>query len=250
MEFHKYYANGNDFIIFKSDNLDSKYLSNLAKNLCNRYSGIGADGLIAIKKEENKEYDFSWGFYNQDGSSASMCGNGARAAAHFAYSNNLAKEKMSFLTGAGIIKANIYNDDFVEIRLTKAKIIHENLVEFGNVFCLIDTGVPHLVTLDGVQNYNEENAKYLREKYDANVNYSTFKDGVLYVRTYERGVGETLACGTGMNACFYYARMLKLVDEKATIYPKSNDICEVSFKDDYLYFKAQVKKIFITTLDC
>ncbi|WP_267525025.1 diaminopimelate epimerase [Campylobacter sp. MG1] len=249
MEFHKYYANGNDFIIFQTNNLDENYLSKLAIKLCNRHSGIGADGLIVIKKND-KDYDFTWGFYNQDGSKANMCGNGARAAAHFAYTQNLANKNMSFLTGAGIIKATIFDDDFVEIRLTKAKVIHENLVEFQNVFCLIDTGVPHLVTLDGVQNYNEENAKYLREKYDANVNYATFKDGVLYVRTYERGVGETLACGTGMNACFYYARMLKLVDEKATIYPKSNDICEVSFKDDYLYFKAQVKKIFSTTLDC
>lgn len=249
MEFHKYYANGNDFIIFQTDNLDENYLSKLAIKLCNRHSGIGADGLIAIKKND-KDYDFTWGFYNQDGSKANMCGNGARAAAHFAYKEGLATQDMSFLTGAGIIKARIFDDDYVEVRLTKAKIIHENLVEFGNVFCLIDTGVPHLVTLDGVQNYNEENAKYLRKKYDANVNYATFKDGEIYVRTYERGVGETLACGTGMNACFYYARMLKLVDEKATIYPKSNDICEVSFKDDYLYFKAQVKKIFITTLDC
>lgn len=250
MEFHKYYANGNDFIIFKTNDLDEKKLSNLAIKLCNRHSGIGADGLIAIKKEENKDYDFEWGFYNQDGSSASMCGNGARAAAHFAYLQCLAKKNISFLTGAGIIKANIFDDDYVEVRLTKAKILHENLVEFQNVFCLINTGVPHLVTLDGVQNYNEENAKYLREKYDANVNYVSFKDGVLYVRTYERGVGETLACGTGMAASFYYARMLKLVDDEVVIYPKSNEQCSVRFSDDYLYFKAQVKKIFITTLDC
>lgn len=250
MLFHKYYANGNDFVVFKTDDLDEKRLSNLAIKLCNRYSGIGADGLIAIKKEVNKDYDFSWGFYNQDGSSASMCGNGARAAAHFAYNEGLANENMSFLTGAGIIQANIYPSNLVEVRLTKAKVLHENLVEFKTVFCLIDTGVPHLVTLDGVQNYNENHAKYLREKYDANVNYASFKDGVIYVRTYERGVGETLACGTGMSACFYYAKMLNLVDNSARIMPKSNEFCEVSFKDDYLFFKAEVKKIFVTELDC
>lgn len=118
MEFYKYSASGNDFVIYADKG--KKDRSELAKMLCDRHSGIGADGLIAIlpsyssdenvarqenaspknkakqkceisqkcpensAKQKPQNYDFEWDFYNRDGSTPLMCGNGARAAAHFA----------------------------------------------------------------------------------------------------------------------------------------------------------------------
>ena len=99
MTYQKYSASGNDFVIFHT--LVKKDYSDLAIKLCNRTEGIGADGLIVIVPNENQ--DFEWLFYNSDGSHASMCGNGTRACAHYAYTNMLAKTKMNFLNGSGVI---------------------------------------------------------------------------------------------------------------------------------------------------
>ncbi|RLA76008.1 MAG: diaminopimelate epimerase, partial [Epsilonproteobacteria bacterium] len=103
MRVAKYSANGNDFVIFHA--FDKKDRSEEAKQLCHRQNGIGADGLIVILP--HAEHDFEWEFYNSDGSHADMCGNGSRAAAHYAYINELATSRMSFLTGAGVINAKV-----------------------------------------------------------------------------------------------------------------------------------------------
>jgi diaminopimelate epimerase len=92
MNVTKYSASGNDFVIFHTFKKEDR--SELAKKLCHRQEGVGADGLIVLIPHEI--YDFEWQFYNADGSVAAMCGNGSRAAAHYAYSNGLADKEMKF----------------------------------------------------------------------------------------------------------------------------------------------------------
>ena len=91
MQISKYNASGNDFIIIQAIE-NSKFLSldrsALALKLCDRFSGVGADGLIIIKGSKGGS-DFAWEFYNSDGSVAAMCGNGSRAAALYAYKNQI-----------------------------------------------------------------------------------------------------------------------------------------------------------------
>jgi len=235
----KYSASGNDFVIFHT--FRKKDRSELAKRLCDRQNGIGADGLIVILP--HREYDFEWQFYNADGSEASMCGNGSRAAAMYAYKNDLADKKMKFLTGAGVIEAEI-EGDLVESQLTLYKFLGE-YEDFGKKFKIYDTGVPHIVILEGIGNFNKELAAKLRYKYNANVNWAEVKDGKLYVRTYERGVeDETLACGTGMCASFLSARDKKLLKDNVKVYPKSQEELEISLKNGRLYFKGKVKEVF------
>ncbi len=120
MTYTKYSASGNDFVIFHT--FIKKDYKNLAKSLCSRTQGIGADGLIVLLPHET--LDFQWLFYNSDGSVASMCGNGTRACAHYAVSNNLASEEMSFLTSAGTISCEV-KKDVVETQLTPSLIIKE-----------------------------------------------------------------------------------------------------------------------------
>lgn len=242
----KYSANGNDFVIFHSN--IKKDRTELAKILCHRQNGIGADGLIVIVPHET--LDFEWQFYNADGSNADMCGNGSRACAHFALNNGFAKEKMSFLTGAGIIKAEVSENEkntaMVLSELTSPKIV-DNTIEFnGNSWWLIDTGVPHLVCIkDGVDEFDKEEARELRFQYNANVNICCLNGENLKVRSYERGVeDETLACGTGMAACFYRAYTEGIVKNNIEVYPISGDTLYLGINDTTIIFKGRVKKVF------
>jgi len=244
MVISKYSASGNDFIIFHT--FKKKDRNNLAKKLCDRQNGIGADGLIVILPHES--YDFEWQFYNADGSEASMCGNGSRAAAHYAYFNNLADKKMKFLTGAGVIEAEV-DGNMVETQLTPHKLIGE-YEDFGKKFKIYDTGVPHIVILEDINDFDKELAKNLREKYNANVNWASVKDNKLFVRTYERGVeDETLACGTGMCASFLVARDTNLVGDNVKVYPKSKEELIISLKNNRLYFKGKVINTFTAILE-
>ncbi|RXI35990.1 diaminopimelate epimerase, partial [Arcobacter cloacae] len=142
MTYEKYSASGNDFVIFHS--FIKKDYSQEAIKLCDRNEGIGADGLIVIVP--NCDYDFEWLFYNSDGSNAAMCGNGTSACAHYAYTNGLASSNMKFLTGAGTIES-IVDGNIVETQLTKPVLIKDEFEEDGFVWYLVDTGVPHLVTI-------------------------------------------------------------------------------------------------------
>ncbi|TQR61206.1 diaminopimelate epimerase [Campylobacter troglodytis] len=242
MKFYKYNANGNDFIIYEDEG--KKDRSELAKALCDRHSGIGADGLIAILPSD--ECDFEWDFYNCDGSRPLMCGNGSRAAAHFAVHYLKKPSKLCFLTEDGVIQAEV-SKNTVEVLLSgvkneKAPFEFENKTWQG-----CDTGVPHLVHFcensHEFEKFDLKLCKTLRQKFNANVNYALILDPThMRVRTFERGVeNETLACGTGMAACFYLAHKNKLLQSKAKVWPKSDEMVSFRYENERLYFKAEVR---------
>ena len=246
MTYTKYSASGNDFIITHS--FIEKDYTNDAIKLCNRTEGIGADGFVVIVP--SSEADFKWLFYNSDGSDAAMCGNATRAVSHYAFTNNLvSSSEMKFLTGAGLIKSSV-EGNIVETQLTAPIVVKEEFIEDGFTWYLVDTGVPHLVTIvDDLELYNHDLCAKMRYKYNTNVNFAKIEDDIIKVRTYERGVeGETLACGTGMAACFLRANDLRLVDDSTFVYPKSGEQLTLSKKDGTIYFKGAVKKVFVTTL--
>ncbi len=246
MTYTKYSASGNDFVIFHTF-LEKDYTNDAIK-LCNRTEGIGADGLVVIVP--SNEADFKWLFYNSDGSYASMCGNATRAVSHYAFSNNLVKSnEIEFLTGAGLIKSCVEND-IVETQLTAPKVVKEEFIQDGFTWYLVDTGVPHLVTIvDDLELYNHDLCAKIRYEHNANVNFAKIENGIIKVRTYERGVeGETLACGTGMAASFLRANNLGLVKDSTFVYPKSGEELTLSLKNGTIYFKGAVKKVFTTTI--
>lgn len=244
LQIAKYCASGNDFVLFHA--LNGADRSGIAKALCDRQNGIGADGLIVILPHE--EYDFEWEFYNADGSTASMCGNGSRACAHYAHRFGLAPANMQFLTGAGLIKASVEGET-VQSDLTPPDVINNEIIENEMKWWLIDTGVPHLVTFDAdMDNFDIEMARELRHKYNANVNIAhVLSNKTIKVRTYERGVeDETLACGTGMAACFYRALIEGFVADNTRVYPRSGEVLYLGLNDGTITFKGEVKGVFET----
>lgn len=243
----KYNASGNDFIIFHDQQKEQR--SALAKRLCTRHTGVGADGLVVLIP--HGEYDFEWEFYNADGSSASMCGNASRAVAHYACEKGISKEgKAEFLTGAGIIKAEV-NGEYVTSSMVTPKIIDKEIIEDGESWWLIDSGVPHLVVFrKDIEEFDLAKARALREKYNANVNIVKIVDRKnMLVRTYERGVeDETLACGTGIVAAFVRAFEEQKVESKVCILPKSNEEIDVSIEAGVYKLGGRVSKVFVAEI--
>ncbi|CUU69964.1 diaminopimelate epimerase [Campylobacter hyointestinalis] len=245
MQLSKYNASGNDFVIFHT--FIGKDRSLLARRLCDRFSGVGADGLIVLLPDTQN--DFKWEFYNSDGSGAEMCGNGSRAAALYAKNNGLCDDECRFLTEAGVIKASI-EKDLVEVALTSPKKLKEPFIEGGFKWHFYDTGVPHLVTfVTNLDKFDLQICANMRKKYNANVNFAKFESESLKVRTFERGVeNETNACGTGMAASFYAGFDTKIFGRGLKVNPKSGEDLWLRFDDDIIYFKGMVKHCFDTTI--
>jgi diaminopimelate epimerase len=234
MTITKYNASGNTFVIFHTEEKDN--YSDLAIELCSKEN---VDGLIVIVPHD--EYDFEWLFYNNDGSTANMCGNGTRAVAHYAFENKISDSFVRFLTGAGEITCHV-DGDIVETTMTKPQILKSEFEELNFTWQLIDTGVPHLVTLvDDLEQFDVDICSKIRYLYNANVNFAKVENGMLKVRTYERGVeGETQACGTGMTACFLRAYELNLINSNVNVYPTSGELLELRKDNECIYFKGQV----------
>jgi len=244
----KYSANGNDFVMMIAQEKEDR--SALAKKLCHRQNGVGADGLVVLLP--HKKYDFEWEFYNSDGSKADMCGNASRAVAHYATEKGISRDDTAeFLTGAGVIRATI-NGLYVVSDMVEPEIMDTDIQEYEESWWLINSGVPHLVAVkDNIDDFNIEEARALRHKYNCNVNICMVKDDTLYVRTYERGVeDETLACGTGMVACFIRNHKEGRVSDNVKVHPKSGDELYVSYEDGVYRFGGKVTKTFVaeTTL--
>lgn len=237
----KYSANGNDFLITTS--LKKGNFTNLAKNLCHRFNGIGSDGFVVLLPHH--KFAYQWDFYNADGSKANMCGNASRCVAHFAYYNKIAPKKHSFLSGAGEIKVCV-SKNIVEVNLGKVKILRENIIESHINFTLLDSGVPHLVAfVKDIKNPNMAFLKHLREKYNANVNFAMINHkNEVEIITYERGVENiTLACGTGMCATYFYALKNNKIESSAIFIPPSKDKISLRLENNEVCFKGSVKKI-------
>ncbi len=199
IEFSKYQGTGNDFILIDGFHSNTPHLSNKdIQKMCHRRFGIGADGLIILKKKEG--YDFDMDFYNSDGFSGSMCGNGGRCVVAFAHDIELIKKNTTFWAPDGEHKA-IFNSH-QEIAL-KMKDVSEIFKHSDGLF--MDTGSPHLVIFEkNITNLDALNkGKSIRysENYKlegVNVNFVEMKEDGILVVTYERGVEDiTYSCGTG-----------------------------------------------------
>lgn len=205
IEFYKYQGAGNDFVVI--DDRDEKFdrsNNELVAFLCDRRFGVGGDGLMLLRNKEG--FDFEMVYYNSDGYESSMCGNGGRCIVAFAYKLGVVDEHCSFIAIDGPHEADILKTN--EEQWVSLKMIPVTEVENGEKHCYLDTGSPHYVELaEDLSNFDLVNeAKKIRynERFKAigtNVNFVELIDGVLNIRTYERGVeDETLACGTGVTA--------------------------------------------------
>ncbi len=206
INFWKYQGNGNDFVIVDNRAGEVTLTKEQIEKLCNRRFGIGADGLIMIASA--RDADFEMLYYNADGALSSMCGNGGRCAAMFAYVRGIANKTMIFKAFDGLHRAVIMDKCSRHICDVSLSMLDVPTVEKEDNFYFLDTGSPHYVEfVDRVAEIDvvgEGRKTRYSERFmpdGTNVNFVEMSDNRIFVRTYERGVeDETLSCGTGVTA--------------------------------------------------
>ncbi len=213
---------GNDFVILDYEEFLklNMTMSEAAIKLCDRHFGAGADGLIIPNVNEN-EAEIGWFFYNSDGSTAQMCGNGMRCFAKYVYDKGLVKSnEFSVKTLAGIISPKILENGDVRVNMSKPvlepakipfvpndnlnyQISAKNMIMEGNA---VSMGNPHFVIFVGL---DDEPMKFAKEfgpllevaaefPEKTNVEFIKIKSRKkIELAVWERGCGITLACGTG-----------------------------------------------------
>jgi diaminopimelate epimerase len=253
LKFTKYQATGNDFILI-DNRLGEIFLSKeQITEACNRKFGIGADGLILIEKSSSS--DFSINYYNSDGSQ-SLCGNGSRAAIHFAAHLKLINSQTTFEAYDGEHEAWLVDAETIRLKMndvTEVKRIENDL--------FIHTGSPHLIRfVTDIKHYpifdEGKSVRYSNAfKPDGtNVNFvELLTDNAIFVRTYERGVeNETLSCGTGVTAAALAASTkgytspltIKTLGGKLSVEFKTTYFEHVSALFTDIYLIGPAKKVF------
>lgn len=242
MQITKMHGLGNDFIIIEGVKNDSVDYNALAKKICTPHLSVGADGVMVVLPSDKA--DIRMRIINSDGSEAEMCGNGIRCFAKYVYDKGIVpKMNMSVETLAGIIRPEIILKDgraeSVRVDMGKPEFSREKIPMLGTGSALKETldiegvkidfssllmGVPHTVVFtDGIDLIDtaligprlEKHALFPRK---TNVNFIEVLDRhTLRNKTWERGAGFTLACGTGSCASVVAANLRGLVENKAVV---------------------------------
>jgi len=255
----KMHGCGNDFVFIDYDEFQkSGYsLSKLALKLCDRHFGIGADGLIVPVPYAGNDADIKWEYYNSDGTTAQMCGNGMRCFARYVSDEGLIKnKKFKVKTLAGIIEPEILDNGLIKVNMGEPVLEDEKIpfngekvigvkgktfeifpVSMGNPHCVIFTNEN---TLNMAYEYGPEieKHKYFPEK--TNVEFvRLISRNEIEMSVYERGCGITLACGTGACASVVACISKNLTENNVKVNLPGGAVC-VEWKASRHYIDKNV----------
>ena len=264
MPFVKMHGAGNDFILVDNQ---AGYLNaqnhSLIRQLCDRHTGIGADGLLLLTP--GGEGDFHLQYFNADGYPAAICGNGARCAVMFAWQKGWASaaEAVKFTTEETQYMARVINAQRVAVKFHLPRNLQplpELASEIGaKQMWRVHAGVPHVVALMPQPPSTRQVlslGKRLRyhpefQPEGTNVNFISLESpGVFRARVYERGVeAETLACGTGALACGWIAlQFFKMHPPVQIIYPGGVLTIYPDDQEEALWLEGPVAEVFQGTI--
>ncbi len=278
MKFVKMEGIGNDYVYIDCTKEEIKNPHELAKKVSDRHFGIGSDGLILICNSDRA--DFKMKMFNSDGSEAEMCGNGIRCVGKFIYDNNLSKkEELSIETLAGIkkLKLNIQDNKVSTVTVdmgepilkaqeipikNETKFKSNEGIEYNKVnlnikdvefeFTCVSMGNPHAVTyIENTDNFDLE--KYgkiaeIDEHFPKKVNAEFIQiidKNNIKMRVWERGSGETLACGTGACASAVASYLNGLIDRNVNVHLLGG-ILNIKWnkEDNHIYMTGPATTVF------
>ena len=239
LTFFKMHGLGNDFMVFDAIHQNVQLSSEQIRRWANRHTGVGFDQLLLVERAQQAGVDFRYRIFNADGSEVAQCGNGARCFARFVREQGLSdKDELIVETASGIIK--LYHEangvrvnmgaprfESQDIPLTLIRAPHY-LLSWGDdvvTFYAVSMGKPHVVI--EVDNIDEADVSVIGAALQARADIFPESVNVGFVqivsreqvrlRVYERGSGETQACGTGASAAMAALRSADLVDEQVRV---------------------------------
>lgn len=274
LSFSKMYGLGNDFVVVDASQLPFVMDNETISQLGNRKTGIGFDQLLVVEPSTQVDVDFNYRIFNADGSEVEHCGNGARCFAKFAYDKGLTDKKtLRVKVKKGIISTVYRSDDDIEVDMGKPIIapadvpfavngqqtstkdsyqLQYQLAMGGQMIpaAVLSMGNPHVIFL--VSNLHQldivelstaiQQSAYFPES--VNVNFAEILDShTVTLRTYERGVGETEACGTGACASVFAAHALDAVLPEVTVKMRGGDL-NIAIKAGYVFMSGSARHVY------
>jgi diaminopimelate epimerase len=269
LHFTKMHGCGNDFLFIVCVNCEKRDLEGLAKKLCDRRFGVGADQLLTI--HPSKIADFKMEIYNADGGQVEMCGNGIRCFAKYVNTHGLTQKKeLAVETMAGIVRPRIVGD-LVEVDMGEpilegrkipvnadGKIIDYPLDVGGKTYRVtcVSMGNPHCVLyVDDLDGLELEKIGSLFEHhvfFPKRVNTEFIKvlgAEEIRMRVWERGAGETWACGTGACAAAVAGALTKRHGRKVTVHLRGGDLLIDWCGDNRVFMTGAAEEVFQGTVN-
>lgn len=261
LNFTKMHGLGNDFVLIDSrkEKLDGIDLKQLAQNICDRHFGIGADGLLIVWPSKKAHYRMQ--IFNPDGSEPEMCGNGIRCFAKYVYeADKLSEEVISVETLAGIILPAVIlspEKQVIGVEVDMGVPKDEGEVELqGYKFKKISMGNPHAITfIDDATKINlyEIGPKIENDSHFPNRTNVEFvkiiNDKEIEVLVWERGAGETMACGTGACACVAAASLAGKIGRRALVHLPGGNLDIEWGEDKRILMRGPAKTVFSGKID-
>lgn len=250
LTFEKWQGTGNDFVVVDGRQQSLPW-SEVARRVSDRRRGVGADGLLVA--EAGRDHLLAMRYFNADGQEAEMCGNGLRCLALFAARHGVSQNPLNWETGAGVVTTR-RRGDVVEVEMGSPRVrpadipvawdgkdVLGRLIEVeGQQFevSCVGFGNPHAIVF--VNDVDDSPVETLGPRFEDHPMFphgvnTTFVEVVskrdIRQRTYERGVGETEACGTAACAAAHVSSALGLTEATVTVHTRGGDL-EVSRRTD------------------
>ena len=271
IKFTKMEGLGNDYIYINQSQEKLENIEALARHMSDRHFGVGSDGIILIEKSEIA--DFKMSIYNSDGSEAEMCGNGIRCVGKYVYDKKLTRKKhLCIETKAGIKVLDLMLEDGVvkKVRVdmgepileaSKIPVLQEDspvlkvplkLLDKTLFFTCVSMGNPHAITfVSNLENFPiQEDGKIVEVDTlfprRTNVEFVEIMDREnIKMRVWERGVGETMACGTGACASVVACILNHYTSEKVTVHLLGGELeIEWNQNDNHVYMTGPARTVF------
>lgn len=252
MKFTKIHGLGNDYIYINCLKKQIDNPNELSKILSDRHLGIGSDGIILLLKSDVA--DFKMRIFNADGSEAEMCGNGIRGLTKYIYEYGFSKKDiLNIETNCGIkeIKLDIKNNEVISSTVDMGEVIIGqlnkiltinndnyiiNTISVGNPHCVIYTDDVQKINLSNIGPLIENNSFFPNK---TNVEFVQVIDkNNIKMRVWERGSGETLACGTGACASSVISYLNGMVNNECTVHLSKGTL--------HIYFDNITKHVFLS----
>jgi len=250
IQFTKMHGLGNDFVVIDAISQHVSLRPAQIVKLANRHTGVGFDQLLLIEPPSRPDADFDYRIFNSDGGEVEHCGNGARCFAKFVTDRQLTtKSKITVNTLRGLILLEMTEGGLVRVNMGTPKFDSTDLPYSGppapndqrqveldtpngkQLFGLVSMGNPHAVmTVEdieqaAVQSIGSAIQSAPQFPESVNVGFMQIESrSAIKLRVFERGVGETLACGTGACAAVAYARQLDLLDHTVTVATRGGNL--------------------------